>query len=423
MIFRDRLRGLNRRQLVGGAAGLLAAPSIIQAQSRANGVALVIGNSKYQWEASLPNVRRDAPDIAKQFQQLGLKTELLQDLGRDALVAALEKFRIAARGADLAAFYFAGHGASWARDTYIVPVDTDLSTPSVVKSLVPTGFVGSVMRDAAHRLLVFDNCRNNPADDWRQQEAKDQGIVFSGRNSVVSEENSLVLYSTAPGRVALDGPPGQNSPFAAGLMHELGSGAVDLQALPERLRRNLLIATRGKQVLYAENSYSRPFVLNAQRGNAASARSGVANSSTIIEMDKAYAYSKQQDILLPPGLIAIRPTNPSDNERKSGSFSFKDKALEIGVVPAMLLVLSVDDPNESQIIVAGKSGGTRGGSYWRFITAKLPPNQLVYVPHGEGATVTFEWLNDRSGHVGMIWGARPGRKPGVFETDFFRMDG
>ena len=57
-----RLRGIGRRNLIATTAGLLAAPAIVRAEGT-NGVALVIGNSKYTWEASLPNVRRDAPDV------------------------------------------------------------------------------------------------------------------------------------------------------------------------------------------------------------------------------------------------------------------------------------------------------------------------------------------------------------------------
>ena len=34
--------------------------------------------------------------------------------------------------------------------------------------------------------------------------------------------NSLMLFSTAPGHAALDGPAGQNSPFAAALLRQLG---------------------------------------------------------------------------------------------------------------------------------------------------------------------------------------------------------
>src|SRR5476649_685965 len=131
-----------RRALLAGAGSLLAAPAVVRAQGT-NGVALVIGNSKYRWEASLPNVRRDAPDIAKRFQALGLRTELLQDAGQDAMRAAIDKFASAARGTNLAAFYFAGHGASWDKDTYLVPEDADLNNPSIVQTLLPVRAVSA----------------------------------------------------------------------------------------------------------------------------------------------------------------------------------------------------------------------------------------------------------------------------------------
>lgn len=77
--------------MMAGASGLLAAPSIARSQTQ-NGVALVIGNSKYKWEASLPNVQRDAPDIAKRFQAMGLQTTLLQDADQNAMKRALATF-------------------------------------------------------------------------------------------------------------------------------------------------------------------------------------------------------------------------------------------------------------------------------------------------------------------------------------------
>lgn len=54
-----------RRTLLAAAGGLIASPAIVRAHGQSNGVALVIGNSKYRCEASLPNVKRDAPAVAK----------------------------------------------------------------------------------------------------------------------------------------------------------------------------------------------------------------------------------------------------------------------------------------------------------------------------------------------------------------------
>ncbi len=231
-------KSIGRRGVIVGAVagGLIAGPAIVRAQGQ-NGVALVIGNSKYQWEAQLPNVRRDAPDIARSFQSLGLRTELLQDVGLDAMRQAIDRFKAGSRGVNIAAFYFAGHGASWERDTYVVPVDANLGTPSTVKSLVSVASISDMMGAAAHRLLVFDSCRNNPADGWRQVEATRTGAGDNVRLAATVAPNTLVLYSTAPGRVALDGPAGDNSPFAAALLRQLGSPSINLQTLPGSLRR------------------------------------------------------------------------------------------------------------------------------------------------------------------------------------------
>src|SRR5471032_2518631 len=264
---------MSRRMLLAGAGGLLASPAIVCAQG-SNGVALVIGNSKYRWEASLPNVKRDAPDVAKRFQALGLKTELLQDAGQDAMRSATDKFASASRGANLAAFYFAGHGASWDKDTYLVPEDADLNNPSIVQTLLPVRAVNAAVKEASHRLLVFDNCRNNPADGWRQREAVRSSSVAKTElaAAALNGPNTLVMFSTAPGRVAVDGPAGQNSPFAAMLLRQLAGQTVDLQVLPAKLRRELLIATDGGQVLWYQSTYDQPFVLtNLQKNRPAAA--------------------------------------------------------------------------------------------------------------------------------------------------------
>ena len=234
-----RLYRIGRRAVLAAAGSTLAFPVVVRAQ-RKGGVALVIGNSKYQWEASLPNVRRDAPDVARRFQELGLKTELIQDAGRDAMVRAVDAFKTGARGADLAAFYFAGHGANWGKDTYVVPIDADLSSPNSVDRLVGVSDIQQGMGAAAHQLMVFYNCRNNPADGWRQLQAQRAAVVNLEKQEVAGRSpppNSLTLFSTSPGRIALDGPAGQNSPFAAALLRQLASPSIDLQALPAKLRR------------------------------------------------------------------------------------------------------------------------------------------------------------------------------------------
>jgi hypothetical protein len=420
------------------AAGtVLASPAVLRAshaQGGKGGVALVIGNSKYQWEAALPNVKRDAPDVAKRFQALGLQTELVEDGGRAAMDQALAKFKSAAKGANFAAFYFAGHGASWEKSMYLVPVDADLSNPETVKTLIPGPTIGLSMKAAANHLVVYDNCRNNPADGWRQLEAE-RAAQFNPEQARGSGggggPNWLVLFSTAPGRIARDGPPGQNSPFAASLLRQMNDASVDLQSLPSRLRRDLLIATQGRQVLWDRNSYAAPFSINGspRPGSAADGAGGWGGDpAKIIELPKAYAWAHENGLPLPSGLIAHRPSNPAD-AAKVGSFHYMAQS-PIGVVPQLMIVMSVEDQQTAEIIVAGKGRYNQklakgeAGSYWRFTTARLNGSRLEYVPRDSASRFIYSWSDANSGHLTMLNESQVGSKGNAsYNAPFTRLDG
>jgi hypothetical protein len=408
---------MGRRAVLGAAGGLLAAPAIVRAE--ATGVALVVGNSRYRWEAQLANVKRDAPDVAKALQARGLKTELIQDVPRADFEQAIGRFKSVSSGANVAAFYYAGHGASWDNETYLVPVDADLANPGVVKTLLPVSSVTSAMKGAVNRLLVFDNCRNNPADGWRQLAAVRSATSETAKNAVSASQpvpDTLTLYSTAPGRVALDGPPGENSPFAAALLRHLGGGPVDLQALPAGLRRDLLLMTEGRQVLWDENTYRQPFILGEPR-QGASRPSPVRAPAGVIELTNAYAFAREHDLPMPEGLVAFRPRPGAPDASKAGAFTFT-AASSGGQDQRLLLVLSIDEQRTAEVVVAGKSSS---GRYWRFVTAKCATNTLDLVSRDEGASYLFEWKDADSGSVAQL--KETGRNKGAKSVRFNRLDG
>ncbi len=415
------------------AGGLVSAPAVLRAQGRTNGVALVIGNSKYAWEAQLPNVRRDAPDVAKRFESFGLKTELVQDAGRDAMNRALETFGTAANGANFAAFYFAGHGASWGKGTYLVPVDADLSTPGTVQTLVNSLEPGKVTRGAANRLFVYDNCRNNPADGWRQLEAERNAVIaYSSegeRAGFAGGANSLVLFSTAPGHVALDGPAGQNSPFAAALLRQLNDASVDLQSLPSRLRRDLLLATQGRQVMFDRNNFAAPFAISGSPRPGSAAVGGGFNPSSVVDLTKAYAYAHENGLPLPSGLIAYRPPGGSRDSQKVGSFQYARKSA-LGVDPALLVVLSVEEQQTAEIIMSvkgrfnQKTQKLEGGSIWRYVIARVQGDRLEFVPRDGAERTMFDWRDANSGSFSTLNEQVGGQNKGVTSgLRFTRLDG
>ena len=394
-----RTQGIGRRSVLGAAGSLLASPAVVRAQGQA-GVALVIGNSKYKWEASLPNVRRDGSDVAKRFEQLGLKTSFIQDVGLDAMKQAFDRFFDTARSANLAALYFAGHGARWGSENYIVPVDADLSTPSVIESLVNVSFLSGGLKGARRSLLVFDSCRNNPADGWRQREAI-QAAANNRRVLSTLRPDLQILYSTPPGRVALDGPAGQNSPFAASFLRQLAGPSVDLQALPGKLRRDLLIATETRQVLWDLNTFQGSFLLTGPESRAAADKSGWSGDpSRIMELPTAYAFAKEHDHFMPPGLIALRPRQGASHSNKVGAFKFDNSNPQ----PAILVVMSVDEPQDVQLLFMNR--GPDRYPFWRTTTGTLSGETLDFTSFDGGSRFTLTWKNANSGtateqHVGQ----------------------
>ena len=402
------MKRIARRTFLGASAAFALSAPAVQAQKAAIGVALVIGNSKYQWEATLPNVRRDAPDIAKRFEAMGLKTQLLQDAGRDTLLQALQAFGDQARGSRFAAFYFAGHGAAWVKDNYLVPVDADLASPNSTQALVPVQAVGAATGRAANRLIIYDNCRNNPADGWQQLETQRAAAVNdSVRASQNNKPNSLILFSTAPGRVALDGPAGENSPFAASLMRQLDGQTVELRGLGAVVRRDLLITTEGRQVLWDLDTFQQSFTVAGARGRiAANASSWARDPSKIIELTRAYAFVRDNGLPLPPGLIAHRAAGRDG--QKAGSYQLVAR-LQGSPSPQCLIVMSVEEGKTAEMIVSAHGAG---GSYWRFVTGTISGGRIEFQPKDDSPHYSFTWTGANTGTLTQTFNRKGGGSGG-----------
>ena len=410
--------GIGRREVLAGSVALLAAPSIARAQPQ-NGVALVIGNSKYLWEAALPNVKRDAPDVAKRFQALGLRTDLIMDADQKTMLAALEKLKAGVSGASLAAIYFAGHGVILEKGDYLVPIDADLGNPASIRNLIPTRQFADTIAAAAHRLLVFDNCRNNPADGWRQTEAERRAVFTAGSTGPVNP-GYMLLASTAPGHIALDGPAGQNSPFAAALLHELDAPSVEFQSLPVRLRRALLIGTEGRQLLFYRNSYNEPFALSPSRSGAAPAAPAPSVApSRIVELTKAYAFAREQKYPIPDGLVAIRPAANGPNSIKVGSFTATSRN-KYGKYPCLLIVLSVERGDKADVIWVGNGYG--GNPIWRYYAGGIEGNRIKLFS-ATGGPDTDEIFLDWKSATSATQSMQSPNSGSIFASAMTRLDG
>ena len=91
-------------------------------------VALVIGNSAYLHTAALYNPKNDAADMAEALRRLGFEVLDGRDLDKRGDGAADPPVRLKLAGADLALFFYAGHGVQLCGQNYLVPVDARLAS-------------------------------------------------------------------------------------------------------------------------------------------------------------------------------------------------------------------------------------------------------------------------------------------------------
>ena len=89
-------------------------------------VALIVGNSAYQHVPALANPKNDAEAVAAALARLDFEVITGIDLTQPDFVAKVREFSRAIRGADIALFYYAGHGLQVNGRNYLAPVETQL---------------------------------------------------------------------------------------------------------------------------------------------------------------------------------------------------------------------------------------------------------------------------------------------------------
>jgi carboxyl-terminal processing protease len=189
-------------------------------------IALVIGNSAYRNVTRLDNPRNDAVLMANTLQNLGFKLTgggAQLDLDKAGLDAAVQKFGGELQGADVAMFYYAGHGVQVRGANYLVPVGANPTREADVDfQMVDVNLVLRQMEAAGTRLnlVVLDACRNNPFGG-RSLRATDGGLA-----QMRAPEGTLISFATQPGNVAQDGDG--NSPYTTALATTITKPGLDI---------------------------------------------------------------------------------------------------------------------------------------------------------------------------------------------------
>jgi uncharacterized caspase-like protein len=228
------------------AALLLAATGPAVAQNR---VALVIGNAGYAHIAAQRTAIHDAKLVAQTLREIGF-TDVTErfDLGMAAMAAAIETFNKRADGAEWAVIYYAGHGLQVLGRSYLTPIDAKLSNEAELgqETIKVDRLVGKPGPALKIRLVILDMPRANPFPPR----------PWPSRPENESLEGSLfIAYATQPGNV-LSQTEGNNGAFALALVRHIVSPGLGLDDVFNRVRRDVMQATKSKQVVWTEATVS-----------------------------------------------------------------------------------------------------------------------------------------------------------------------
>jgi uncharacterized caspase-like protein len=253
-------------------------PALAQDQQR---FALVIGASAYGENraeleadgfivpAALANATRDASLVADSLAAAGFEVDHVADPDKRTMLAAIGRFAEKLRAAGengVGVFYFAGHGAQGRppleRDieNYLIPLgvemrtEEDLESEAMGLSRISATLSGT---GAGAIVIIIDACRDFAMPQANRSSSNTRGLAEANAGA-----NTLLAYSTAPGKVANDGPPGANGPYASALAREIRAARGSrIEDIFYAVRQDVRASTGGEQLPWENSSLERPVLV------------------------------------------------------------------------------------------------------------------------------------------------------------------
>jgi uncharacterized caspase-like protein len=243
---------------------LLTGSGLAHAEAR---VALVMGNAAYQGATPLANPVNDARDMSAALKKAGFTVIEALDADKRQFDGALRAFADALSKADVALFFYAGHGLQVGTQNYLLPIDAKLERERDLEfEAVRLDFVQRQMeidREGKTTIVILDACRDNPlARNLARSMGTRSASIGRGLAAAPAGLGTFIAYSTQPGNVALDGD-GRNSPFSTALVKHMGVPGRNLPATMIEVRKDVVASTGGRQVPWDHSALTGDFYFSA----------------------------------------------------------------------------------------------------------------------------------------------------------------
>ncbi len=219
-------------------------------QGRVQRIALVIGNANYpDADPPLTQPAADARLLADELKASGFEVELVENVTKQQLQEATDRFTARVRPGTAALLYFSGIGIQSGRRNYMIPVNAqvwaerDIARDGISIELVLDNIADSGM---AVKLVIIDASRRNPFE--RRFRNAPAGLA-----PIVAPTNTLAMSAAGLGHVVNEGSD-KNSLFMTELLKELRGGVVTLEEVFSRARIGVSRASDGEQVPWVSST-------------------------------------------------------------------------------------------------------------------------------------------------------------------------
>jgi uncharacterized caspase-like protein len=245
--------------------------TVSQATAAEKRVALLIGNAAYSDISALRMPLNDVRAVAKILKGMGFEVILGTDATKQDLDQLTDRFRTAAKGADVGFFFYSGHGFQTNRVdqqhpvNQIVPVDFKVLDTDTELATLALDVVVDILRNVRVGLIFMDACRNDPKVAAASEKLANstRAVTISRGLSAVREvpdtlapfkrdkanrpTGLLIAYATGPGKVAFDGDKGPLSPFTTALVKHMSTAGLSIGDVMGRVSADVTFETQGEQ--------------------------------------------------------------------------------------------------------------------------------------------------------------------------------
>jgi len=224
-----------------------------------NRLALVIGNSNYQFGGKLINPVHDAHAMKTALENLGFTVIEAVNCDQKTMKKKIDDFGNNLSNYDVGLFFYAGHGVQVKGYNYLIPVDSKLEYERDVEyDCVQAGRVLAKMESAGSKtnLVILDACRDNPFErSWTRGQTS-KGLAFMNAPS-----GSLIAYATSPGNTASDGK-GSNGLYTSAILDYIRQQGLQIEDMFKEVRKKVIKESGGKQTPWESTSLVKDFYFN-----------------------------------------------------------------------------------------------------------------------------------------------------------------